>query len=59
MVIRDKVCNYGKIDCGAFKAQIDVYGHRFFLVYVGEIKEYMLDGWFDSIMEVLNIGTKK
>jgi hypothetical protein len=40
----------------AFKAQIQVYGHTFILYgYEG----CDLSIWFDSIMEVLNIGAQK
>mgnify|MGYP001191668788 CR=1 FL=1 len=40
----------------AFKAQIDVYGHRFILY---AYSQEHIGIWFDSIMEVLNIGLQK
>ena len=41
-----------------FKAQMDVYGHKFVLVVFGEFTEDMQKSWFNSIMEVLKIGNK-
>jgi len=51
--VRGKGCVSTKTPLIAFKAQIEVYGHKFVLVTNKEISELEQKGWFDSIMEVI------
>lgn len=48
-----------KMPINAFKAQMDILGHSFILTVFGQVSEQIQTEWFDSIMEVLKIGSEK
>jgi len=42
-----------------FIAQIDVYGHKFYLSFDKLPADKVLSDWFDDIMGILGIGLQK
>ena len=53
MAVKGKGCVSTKVPINAFKAQMDILGHKFVLVVFGEFNEDMQKAWFNDITEVL------